>query len=218
MKTALILSGGMDSATLLYHLLEQGDEVICLTFNYGQRHKKEIELARQLAEYVSCKWQLVDLSGLKDLIKGNSQTDDSIPVPEGHYAEENMKLTIVPNRNMMMLAIAGAVALSEKCDRLAYGAHAGDHAIYPDCRLEFVIAMRVAFGLCDWNKLDLIVPFQEKSKGDIAKRGLELGVPYEKTWTCYAGQEKPCGKCGACTERREAFEFAGQPDPLEGEK
>jgi 7-cyano-7-deazaguanine synthase len=115
---------------------------------------------------------------------------------------------------MFMLAAAGAVAIARKADRLAYGAHAGDHTIYPDCRPEFVDAMGRAFGLCDWHTLSLHAPYINMTKGDICKRGVALGVPYEKTWTCYVGGDRPCGRCGSCTERAEAFEVAGIPDPL----
>jgi 7-cyano-7-deazaguanine synthase len=128
-----------------------------------------------------------------------------------------MKLTVVPNRNMFMLAAAAAVAIARKADRLAYGAHAGDHTIYPDCRPAFVEAMRTAFGLCDWHELDLLAPYIAWTKGEICKRGTELGVPYEATWTCYVGGDHPCGQCGSCTERAEAFAFAGVVDPLIGE-
>ena len=148
------------------------------------------------------------------MLKGSSQTDPNVAVPFGNYDEPNMKLTVVPNRNMFLLSCAGAVAVSRKADRLAYGAHAGDHTIYPDCRPEFVHAMQSAFKLCDWHSLDLYAPYLHMTKGDIAARGKQLGVRYDLTWTCYTGGETPCGKCGSCTERAEAFEFACLPDPL----
>lgn len=147
-------------------------------------------------------------------LRAETAADAKVPVPFGKYDEPSMKLTVVPNRNMFMLAAAGGVAIARKADRLAYGAHAGDHTIYPDCRPEFVDAMGTAFGLCDWHTLGLHAPYIDMTKGDICKRGVELRVPYEKTWTCYVGGDKPCGQCGACTERAEAFEFAGVPDPL----
>lgn len=214
MKTTLILSGGMDSATLLYDLINMGDEVDAIGVNYKQRHGKELACAATLCNTLGIRFDILDLSGLAGFLTGSSQSDPSVEVPFGKYDEPSMKLTVVPNRNMFMLAAAGAVAIARKADRLAYGAHAGDHTIYPDCRPEFVEAMQHAFGICDWHSLGLYAPYINMTKGDICARGATLGVPYEKTWTCYVGGEKPCGKCGSCTERAEAFEFAGIPDPL----
>lgn len=214
MKTVLIFSGGMDSGTLLYDLINQGDEVECLAINYKQRHVRELNAAKQLCKHLRVKLDTLDLTSLGSMLKGSSQTDTSVAVPFGQYDEPNMKLTVVPNRNMFLLAAAGAVAVSRKADRLAYGAHAGDHTIYPDCRPDFVQAMQSAFRLCDWHKLDLYAPYLDMTKGDICKRGGALSVRYDLTWTCYMGGETPCGKCGSCTERAEAFEFAGIEDPL----
>ena len=126
-----------------------------------------------------------------------------------------MKATVVPNRNMIMLAVAGGWAIANKADRLAYGAHTGDHAIYPDCRPEFVRTMREALRLADWHQLELITPFVGLSKAEIVKRGAELGVDFASTWSCYEGGEIHCGACGTCFERREAFEQAGVADPTE---
>ena len=204
----------MDSATLLYDLLAHGDSVQAIGVNYKQRHGKELACAADLCNGLGVRFDVLDLSSLSGFLTGSSQSDPSVPVPFGKYDEPSMKLTVVPNRNMFMLAAAGAVAIARKADRLAYGAHAGDHTIYPDCRPEFVGAMGTAFGLCDWHTLGLHAPYIDMTKGDICKRGVELRVPYEKTWTCYVGGDKPCGQCGACTERAEAFEFAGVSDPL----
>lgn len=217
MRTVLILSGGMDSATLLYDLIARGDSVEAIGVNYKQRHGKELACAAELCRRLAVRFDVLDLSGLSAFLSGSSQSDPSVPVPFGKYDEPSMKLTVVPNRNMFMLAAAGAVAIARKADRLAYGAHAGDHTIYPDCRPEFVEAMGRAFGLCDWHTLTLHAPYIDMTKGDICRRGVTLGVPYGATWTCYVGGERPCGKCGACTERAEAFEFAGIADPLLGE-
>jgi 7-cyano-7-deazaguanine synthase len=214
MKTVLILSGGMDSATLLYDLVAHGDSVEAIGVNYKQRHGKELTYAADLCNGLGVRFDVLDLSSLSGFLTGSSQSDPDVPVPFGKYDEPSMKLTVVPNRNMFMLAAAGAVAIARKADRLAYGAHAGDHTIYPDCRPEFVDAMSKAFDLCDWHTLGLHAPYLDMTKGDICKRGVELGVPYEKTWTCYVGGDRPCGQCGSCTERAEAFEFAGIPDPL----
>jgi 7-cyano-7-deazaguanine synthase len=214
MNTVLILSGGMDSATLLYDLVAHGDSVEAIGVNYKQRHGKELAYAADLCNGLDVRFDVLDLSSLSAFLTGSSQSDPNVPVPFGKYDEPSMKLTVVPNRNMFMLAAAGAIAIARKADRLAYGAHAGDHTIYPDCRPEFVDAMGKAFGLCDWHTLALHAPYIGMTKGDICKRGVELRVPYEKTWTCYVGGDAPCGRCGSCTERAEAFEFAGIPDPL----
>lgn len=213
MKIVQIFSGGMDSATLLYWLRHRGDQVWPLGIDYGQRHGRELQYAKRLCDHLGLTYEVADLTGLKKFMGGSSQTDPTIPVPHGHYAAENMKLTVVPNRNMLMLAIAAAYAISLKADAVAYGAHAGDHTIYPDCRATFTQTMREAFLNCDWHPVDLLVPFQTWSKGDIAKEGTKLGVPYEMTWTCYEGGQVHCGLCGACTERREAFQEAGVSDP-----
>lgn len=218
-KAILIFSGGMDSTTLLYQLVQVGDmDVQCLTIDYGQRHSKEIACAGRICDRLGVKHFTLDLSSLTPLLGGSSQTDPTIEVPEGHYAEENMKLTVVPNRNMIMLSCAIAWAVSSKADYVAYAAHAGDHDIYPDCRKEFADLMDQAAQTCDWHKVELLRPFVEMDKGDICKLGLQLGVPYEMTWTCYKGKELACGKCGSCTERLEAFEKAGAADPIAYEK
>jgi 7-cyano-7-deazaguanine synthase len=216
MKTVLILSGGMDSATLLHDLHSQGDEVEAVGVNYKQRHGKELLCAAELCRRLEVRFDVVDLSSVGNLLTGSSQTDPSVAVPFGRYDEPSMKQTVVPNRNMIMLSAAAGIAISRGADRLAYGAHAGDHAIYPDCRPMFVDAMKAALQCCDWHVLDLWVPYSDIHKGDIAVRGLSLGVPFAETWTCYVGADEPCGKCGACVERAEAFAFAGQPDPLLG--
>lgn len=213
-RAVLIFSGGMDSATLLYDLMNQGIRPICIGFNYGQRHGKELEAAKHLCSMIGIEYKIISLADVVPLLKGSSQTDPSVPVPEGHYAQENMKLTVVPNRNMIMLSIAIAAAIGEKIPVVYYGAHAGDHDIYPDCRQSFVDAMKAAAALCDWTPVTIEAPYLNMTKGDICKKGMLLSVPYESTWTCYVGGERPCGKCGSCTERLEAFDFAGATDPL----
>lgn len=213
METVLIYSGGLDSTTLLYHLLDTGHRVRCLTIDYGQRHRREIESAEAVCGLLSIEHRVADLSALRPLMGGSALTDD-IEVPEGHYEEESMKATVVPNRNMLMLSVAIAWAVSTKSDFVAYAAHGGDHAIYPDCRPEFAEAMNAAAKLCDWHKVEILRPFIRLDKGEIVRHGVELSVPFELTWTCYRGGEKACGKCGSCRERLEAFEGAGLSDPL----
>ncbi|PQO31706.1 7-cyano-7-deazaguanine synthase QueC [Blastopirellula marina] len=214
-KVVVVVSGGMDSATLLYHILADGHEARAISVDYGQRHVKELDYARQLCEGVGVAHQIADLSAINPIFGNNSLSGRDMEVPEGHYAEESMKQTVVPNRNMLLLSVAIASAAANKFDAVAYGAHSGDHAIYPDCRPEFAEAMDQAARLCDWNPIELWRPFVHMDKGQIAKRGVDLGVPFEKTWTCYKGLERHCGKCGACVERKEAFAAHGLLDPTE---
>lgn len=209
----LIMSGGMDSTTLLYHLLNEGLEVKALGVDYGQRHGKELAFARATCEARDVDFQVADLVSLNHLLQGSALTTSSISVPEGHYAEESMKATVVPNRNMLLLSVATAWAVSLKAGAVAYAAHAGDHAIYPDCRRVFADALGVAIQLCDWHDVRLMRPFVDWTKADIAARGAHLGVEWSLTWSCYKGGELHCGKCGTCVERIEAFDLAGVPDP-----
>lgn len=215
MKVVLTLSGGMDSAVLLWHLLDEGHEVRCLSVDYGQRHRRELTAAKDLCLLADVEHKIADLRGLRELMGGSSQTSD-LAVPEGHYEEESMKQTVVPNRNMVLLSLAGAWAVSTKSDAVAYAAHGGDHAIYPDCRPEFAEAVEDCLRLCDWHPVKLLRPFvypTPRSKADLVRLGSQLHVPFERTWSCYKGLEFHCGACGTCVERREAFELAGIPDP-----
>lgn len=214
-KVVVVVSGGMDSATLLYHILAEGHETRAISVDYGQRHVKELDYARQLCEGVNVPHQVADLSAINPIFGNNSLSGRDMEVPEGHYAEESMKQTVVPNRNMLLLSVAIASAAANKFNAVAYGAHSGDHAIYPDCRPEFAEAMDQAARLCDWNPIELWRPFVHLDKGQIAKRGVDLGVPFEKTWTCYKGLDLHCGKCGACVERKEAFSGNGLLDPTQ---
>ena len=213
MKSLVVHSGGMDSTVLLYQLLQAGDEVKALSINYGQRHSRELEAASALCAELGVEHRAADLSGLSDLLAGSALTSSDIEVPEGHYAEDNMKATVVPNRNMILLSVAAGWAISSKYDRIAYAAHSGDHAIYPDCRNEFAEALDGAIRLADWHEVSLYRPFVDMTKADIVSLGAKLGVPFEKTWSCYKGQDLHCGRCGTCVERREAFYLAGVEDP-----
>lgn len=215
MKTVAVFSGGLDSTVLLSSLLDAGDEVVALSVDYGQRHRRELVHAQRIAGQLGIQWRLADLSGIAPLIAGSSQTSPEISVPHGHYAEESMKQTVVPNRNMIMLAVAAGWAISLRFDRVAYAAHTGDHTIYPDCRPEFVDSMRASFSLADWHKVDLHTPFVSMSKAAIVSLGAELGVDFSATWSCYEGGDVHCGRCGTCFERREAFALAGVVDPTE---
>ena len=217
MKALVLFSGGLDSTVLATQLKAEGSETRLLSIDYGQRHARELKRAEQIAQAFELPHQVLRLPDLGPLLGGSSLTDEKVELPEGHYAEESMKATVVPNRNMILLALAGGHALSIGFDTIAYAAHAGDHTIYPDCRPEFADAMETALGLADWEKLSLHRPFVHLSKTDLVKKGAELGAPLHLTWSCYAGREIHCGKCGTCVERKEAFALAKIADPTEYE-
>ncbi|TMP33658.1 7-cyano-7-deazaguanine synthase QueC [Pseudoalteromonas rubra] len=212
-KVVVIYSGGMDSYTVLNKALKSGYEVYALSFNYGQRHVKELEVARQACDELGVAHKIVDISAINQLIGGSSLTDD-IEVPEGHYEEESMKSTVVPNRNMILLSLAVGYAVSLKASKVFYGAHSGDHAIYPDCRPEFVKKMDDVCRIANYEEIEIVCPYLNNSKIEILTDGLKMGLDYSKTWTCYNGREKACGKCGACQERLEAFKLNQASDPL----
>jgi 7-cyano-7-deazaguanine synthase len=216
MKALVILSGGLDSTTLLYDVISQGYEVQALSFNYRQKHVKEIEGAKATCKVLNIPHKIVSLEVLNDLAP-SAITRDLIEVPEGHYASSNMSSTVVPNRNMVLIALAASYAISEGISKIFYGAHSGDHAIYPDCRPEFVKEIQDVLKICDYISIDLEAPYLNLTKGDILRIGLNLGVNYSLTWTCYNGREKACGKCGSCTERLEAFEQNKEKDPIKYE-
>jgi 7-cyano-7-deazaguanine synthase len=219
-KVVVCLSGGMDSTTLLYHAITEGAHVLPLSINYGQRHERELWAAQDVVVEARLRWEAkvlpmveVNLRDLKRVMLGSSQTDERVAVPEGHYTDESMKATVVPNRNMLLLGVATAYAISHKADHVGYAAHAGDHPIYPDCRPEFVAALSQAIALCDAAPPTLWAPFVNYTKAQIATYGQQIGVPYHMTWSCYKGRDVHCGKCGTCVERREAFQLAGKGDP-----
>lgn len=216
MKTITIVSGGMDSVTLAYKLHKEGQVLHLLSFDYGQRHKKELQYAAKTAAKLGTLHDVIDLSSIGKHLKGSSLTDN-IPVPDGHYAEETMKITVVPNRNVIMLSIAYGVAVAEEADAVAIGVHAGDHFIYPDCRPQFIDSFRAMqnHAIEGFGNVDLLAPFINISKADIVRLGGEIGVPYRDSWSCYKGGEIHCGTCGTCVERKEAFQLAGVPDPTE---
>lgn len=214
-RAVLIYSGGMDSFTLLHELIAAEYEVVTLSFDYGQRHRKELDFARLECLRLGVDWQLINLP----TFGGSSQTDAAIAVPEGHFQSESMKLTVVPNRNMIMLSIAIGVAVSRGIGEVCTAVHAGDHAVYPDCREAFISAMNKVAGLANYLPVIVNAPYQHLGKGDILTLGLTMmrAADYVKSWTCYNGREKACGKCGACTERLEAFAQNNAIDPLEYE-
>lgn len=202
--------------TLAYWLKSQGYDLHLVSFDYGQRHRRELECAAWQASHLQAEHTIIDISGIRPLLKGSALTDD-VAVPHGHYAEETMRATVVPNRNAIMLSIAWGLACTSEAEVLACGVHAGDHFIYPDCRPQFIdqldIALRTGTQGHRSDELGLIAPFVHKTKTDIAAIGGELGVRFDQTWTCYEGGEVHCGKCGACTERREAFRDSKVADP-----
>jgi 7-cyano-7-deazaguanine synthase len=212
-RVIVVLSGGLDSTVLMHHLRDRGDEVHALSIHYGQRHAKELEHAARAAKALGVTHEVADLSSLRRLLAGSALTSPDVPVPEGHYEDESMKATVVPNRNMLLLSVAAGFAISRQAEGVAYGAHAGDHAIYPDCRPEFVSRMAEALMLVDWEPLQLFAPFVRMTKADIVREGARLRVPLGDTWSCYKGGAFHCGKCGTCVERKEAFVLAGVADP-----
>lgn len=212
-KVVVIYSGGMDSFTVLHNAIRAGHEVYALSFNYGQRHVKELVCAQNVCQELGIHHKIVDISAINQLIGGSSLTDD-IEVPEGHYAADNMKSTVVPNRNMILLSLAVGYAVSLEAQAVYYGAHSGDHFIYPDCRPEFVQKMNDVCQIANYEPVDIISPYLQQTKIEILKDGLAMGLDYGKTWTCYNGREKACGKCGSCQERLEAFTLNNTVDPL----
>ncbi len=212
MKLVCLLSGGMDSTTALYKALEEGHKVaLCLAFDYGSKHnRKEHSKAREIAKDLGIRFEKIhlDFSLFESaLLKSGGE------VPEGHYADKSMKKTVVPFRNGIMLSFACGIAESLDCDAVLIGNHAGDHAIYPDCRTEFIESMQEAMRKGTYRKISIYSPFCNISKTEIAKIGNSLSVPWQNTWSCYKGKEAHCGKCGTCFERKEAFREAGLVDP-----
>lgn len=215
MSVVLLYSGGLDSTVLLYDLLAAGQRVRCLSVLYGQKHqRREMVAAELVCRHLHLKRHVVDLSGLTPLFATSSLVS-SDPVPEGHYADESMRSTVVPNRNALLLMTAAAYAIREGADAVAYACHRGDHAIYPDCRPQFVESVRSVLRTCHFTPIDLLTPFLDRDKGQIVRLGYSYGVPFEMTWSCYKGRYRHCGKCGTCVERREAFEQADVFDPTE---
>lgn len=213
-KAVVIFSGGMDSFTLLHRVQRlDGLTPLALTFNYGQRHVREIDAARSVCQQLGVTHQVIDLRSVLPLLAGSSLTDD-IAIPEGHYADDNMKSTVVPNRNMILLSLAIGYAVSQGAGRVYYGAHGGDHTIYPDCRPEFVARMNEVAAVANYEAVEICAPYLHWDKGQILGEGLAMGLDYGHTWTCYNGRERACGKCGSCVERLEAFASHGVTDPL----
>ena len=210
----LVFSGGLDSTTLLYHLKAEGLIVKALSVNYGQRHlAREMAAARLITTVIGVEHETVDLRALVSFLGRNSLTDHRVAVPEGEYSQETMALTVVPNRNMVLLSVAIAWAVSLEFDAVAFGAHGGEYTPYPDCQHAFTEAMDVVAQRCHTSPIRVLAPFVDWDKSDIVRRGAALGVPFGLTWSCYNGGEAHCGKCGTCLDRRAAFAKAGVSDP-----
>ena len=216
MKTLVICSGGLDSITLAYKVAKERELVGLLSFDYGQRHKKETDYAARAGEALGVPHDLIDMRHIGAFLSGSALTDD-VDVPDGHYAEDNMKVTVVPNRNAIMLAVAFGVAAAKNADAVATAVHGGDHFIYPDCRPGFIDAFQAMQNqaLDGYADVTLYTPFVNISKADIVTEGVKAGAPFVDTWSCYKGGEKHCGRCGTCVERREAFHLAGVDDPTD---
>jgi 7-cyano-7-deazaguanine synthase len=225
-KVIAVLSGGLDSTTMVYDLVSSEYDVDCISFNYNQRHKKELEYAARTARKLQLRHDVVDISSITGFLQGSGSSliTPGHAVPEGHYAEDNMRSTVVPNRNMIMLAIAGGIAVARGAKAIATAVHAGDHDVYPDCRPRFFAPFNYAmwranegFGNlsrpaegAEFSGHDgpVMTPYIEMSKADIAATAIALDVPLEDTWSCYKGGEIHCGKCGTCVERLEAINAA----------
>jgi len=217
-KRAVVLhSGGMDSSTLIYWAMQEGFEVFALSVFYGQRHRRELSSACEVAYKAGVNYKQINLSSLSYFLAGSALTSTDVPVPEGLYDEESMKATVVPNRNMILFSIAGGYADSIDATTIMGAQHAGDHAVYPDCRPDFMYATRYALSLATEGRVFLDAPFVHFDKSRIAGIARSLEVPLELTWSCYKGGDVHCGRCGTCTERIEAIWNAGFRDPTEYE-
>jgi 7-cyano-7-deazaguanine synthase len=214
MKTIVVCSGGLDSVTLAHKVAQEQSLLGLISFDYGQRHKKELAFAKACADRLGVEHIMLDISAIGARLSGSALTDN-VNVPDGHYAEQTMKITVVPNRNAIMLAIAYGIASAKGADAVAAAVHGGDHFIYPDCRPPFINAFETMqnFALDGVSQIKLYTPFLTKTKADIAAEGARLNVPFDQTWSCYKGGEIHCGRCGTCVERQEAFHLAGVQDP-----
>lgn len=214
--SVIIVSGGMDSITLLHDYKDR--IALGISFDYGSNHNaKEIPFAELHCKRLGIKHITIPLEFMHKYFK-SSLLEGADAIPEGHYEDENMKSTVVPFRNGIMLAIAAGIAESNGLDHVMIANHGGDHAIYPDCRPEFISAMSSATSAGSYNGVTVIAPYTSITKGDIARRGKELCIDYTETWSCYKGGDKHCGKCGTCVERKEALRDAGIEDFTEYEE
>lgn len=213
MKVVVLCSGGMDSVTALHWAHGHHTVAAALSFDYGAKHNpRELPFAAEHADRLGIRHEVVKLDFVARLFASDLLTSGG-DIPEGHYEAANMKQTVVPFRNAVMLSIATGFAESAGAEALVIAAHGGDHAIYPDCRESFMRAMGDAMRLGTYAGIVLLRPFIAYSKGRIVAEGSKMGVNFARTWSCYKGAATHCGKCGTCVERREAFIEAGVPDP-----
>ena len=211
--SVLILSGGMDSVTLLYSQRER--IALAVSFDYGSNHNhRELPFARLHCQRLGIEHLIIPLDFIHQYFQSSLLSGDDA-IPEGHYADENMQSTVVPFRNGIMLAIAAGLAESRGLDCIMMANHSGDHTVYPDCRPQFVEAFGAATQAGTYNGVRLVAPFTHLNKSDIARLGRDLGINYAETWSCYRGGERHCGRCGTCVERREALADAGIDDPTD---
>lgn len=214
MRAIVSLSGGLDSAVLMAHTIHYNQNPTAVIFSYGSKHNEyENKKAIELCQYYEVNFQRLDISPIFTSFKSDLLMNGG-PIPEGHYEEESMNATVVPARNIIFVSILAGLAESAGAETVCLGIHAGDHAIYPDCRPGFFYAMHRALGLGTKSHVKLYAPFLYQSKGGIVRKGLEMKVPFELTRTCYKDQELACGKCGSCTERLKAFAENGAEDPI----
>lgn len=224
MKIVVSLSGGLDSMVLAAWLVATGHEVRAVAVDYAQRHRVEVEYAARIAEVLGVHFTRVDVPGIGAMLNASncSQVNPKVSVPRGHYQADSMRRTVVPNRNAILLMIAAAHAIQVKANAVAIANHAGDHAIYPDCRPEFVEAAQALLKVCHYEPVGLIAPFTTLTKAEIVKLGASLPTehvaPFHLAFSCYEGQDGNghaihCGRCGTCVERSEAFNLAGVADP-----
>lgn len=218
MNALAICSGGLDSVSLAHKVATEQKLIGLLSFDYGQRHKKELGFAAICAKRLGVPHQIVDIRDVGRNLSGSALTDN-VDVPDGHYAEDSMRITVVPNRNAIMLAIAFGVAAAQKAVAVATAVHGGDHFIYPDCRPAFIDAFQTMqnHALAGYADIRLYAPYVNMSKADIVSEGAKYATPFEATWSCYKGGARHCGRCGTCVERREAFDLAGIADPTDYE-
>lgn len=214
MKTLVICSGGLDSVSLAHKVAAEHDLIGLISFDYGQRHRKEVDFAARAAQRLNVPHDLIDMSHIGRHLSGSALTDD-VDVPDGHYAEDTMKVTVVPNRNAIMLATAFGMAAARGADAVATAVHGGDHFIYPDCRPDFIDAFQAMQdrALDGYAAVQVYAPFVHVPKSAIVTEGARHNTPFADTWSCYKGGDLHCGRCGTCVERREAFDLAGVSDP-----
>lgn len=215
MKTVVVCSGGLDSVTLAHVVADTRELTRLVSFDYGQRHAKELEFAARAATRLGVPHDVIDMRGIGAVLTGSALTQDDVEVPDGHYAEDTMRITVVPNRNAIMLTVAYGIAAAHGDNAVATAVHGGDHFIYPDCRPEFTRAFEVMqnHALDGYADVSLFTPFVDIPKADIVTIGARHNVPFGETWSCYKGGANHCGRCSTCVERREAFAIAGVDDP-----